>query len=64
MNQGSKNIFKARLLHSLTGDQKEIVSLVPVVDYAKEIRQKVQELGNCGCILWGAGNWSKWIRDN
>lgn len=64
MDQESKDIFKARLLYSMTGDQKEIVSLVSVVDHAKEIRQKVQELGNSGCILWGAGNWSTWIREN
>ena len=40
MDQESKDIFKARLLYSLTGDQKETVSLVSVVDYAKDFKEK------------------------
>ena len=60
----SKEIFRSRLLHSLTGDTEDMVSLVSIVDYAKEIRDRLKKFNNCECVFWGAGNWSNWIKNN
>lgn len=64
MDQESKDIFRARLLYSMTGEQKDIVSLVGNVDYASEIRERIEKFDHCECVFWGAGNWSSWIKNN
>lgn len=57
MDQESKELFKARLLYSLTGDYEDMVRMVALTDAAKDIRKRIRENGGEGCMLWGTGYW-------
>lgn len=57
MDEESRELFKARLLYSLTGDYEDMVHMVSVIDSAKELRKKIHEVGSNGCVLWGTGYW-------
>ena len=57
IDEESRELFKARLLYSLTGDYEDMVHMVSVIDSAKELRYKLREAGENGCVLWGTGYW-------
>lgn len=57
MDQKSKNIFKSRLLFSLTGDYTEICKIVADTDQAAEIRHKISLSEDRRTFIWGTGFW-------
>lgn len=57
IDQKSKEIFKSRLLFSLTEDYSEICKIVSGTDQAAEIRHKISFSQDRHVFLWGTGFW-------
>lgn len=60
-DQKSKEIFKSRLLFSLTGDYSEICKIVAGTDEAAEIRRKVSLSKDSHTFIWGTGFWGNYL---
>lgn len=61
MEQESRDIFKSRLLFSLTGDYGEICRIVAGTGPAREIRRRISENEDRGAVIWGTGFWGDWM---
>lgn len=61
MDQKSKDIYKSRLLYSLTGDYDEICKIVADTDPAREFRRRVNMADGEQVLLWGTGFWGNWL---
>ncbi|MDE6202606.1 MAG: FkbM family methyltransferase [Lachnospiraceae bacterium] len=60
-DQKSKDIFKSRLLFSLTGDYTEICKIVADTDQAAEIRRKINLSEDRQVFIWGTGFWGNYL---
>ncbi len=58
----SKEIYKARLLFSLTGDYGEIVHIVAGTQEAMEIRRQAAGYPGTPVYMWGTGFWAGYLR--
>lgn len=61
MDQKTKDIYKSRLLYSLTGDYDEIRRIVADTDSARELRSRAKIADSEQVLLWGTGFWGNWI---
>ena len=61
MDQKSKDIYKSRLLYSLTGDYDEICKIVADTEPAREFRCRVNMADGEPVLLWGTGFWGNWL---
>lgn len=64
VDRKSKDIFKARLLYSLTGDYGEICHIVAGTGQAEQIREQISNFPGEPVLLWGTGFWADYIRQS
>lgn len=61
MDQESKDIYKSRLLYSLTGDYDEIRKIVAGTKPAQEIRRRIHAVSDGEIFIWGTRFWGSWL---
>lgn len=61
MDKESRDIYKSRLLYSLTGDYDEIRRIVAATKAAQQIRHRIGAIHDGEVYIWGAGFWGKWL---
>lgn len=62
MDRQSKEIFKSRLLYSLTGDYGEICHMVAQTSQAAEIRRQISRFPETSVFIWGTGFWADYVK--
>lgn len=61
MDRESKEIYKSRVLFSLTGDYSEICHVVAKTVQAGELRRRVLKFSEMPIFLWGTGFWADYL---
>lgn len=61
VDKESQDIFKSRLLYSLTGDFNEVRKLIETTSAAKEIRRRIAQNPDRDVAIWGTGFWGSAI---
>lgn len=61
VDEESREIFKSRLLYSLTGDFNDVRKLIETTSAAKEIRRRVTQHSDRDVVIWGTGFWGSAI---
>lgn len=61
-DEKSRQIYKSRLLYSLTDDYDEIIKVIGTTKQALAIKEFTKSIDDGSCIIWGAGYWGTMIK--
>ncbi len=64
MDRKSKEIYKSRLMFSLTGDYGEICNIVAMTSQAQIIREQISNYPGSPIFMWGTGFWADYLTKN